>query len=187
MRNNYTDFLQEVTYFISGGNKYYNIKKFKFEDNGKLFIVGLSGSGKSVFGKNISKKYNCEYINLDEMDRNHRKKISTELNKDMWDKDINRLVHAKMTTFFRKIMNVKGKLVIEGIHILYHDHSFFKDKAVIIMGTSVLLSSLRAYQRNFLKYHHRASRLQLINDIYLNQKEFIIRLKQFEQVMDGKI
>lgn len=183
---NYLSFLQEVNYFISGGNKYYNINKFKVEINGKLFVVGLSGSGKSVLGKEIAKRYNCEYINLDQMDRELRNNYSTELMKDKWSKEINRLVHAKLTTFFREIIRNPGKKVIEGIQILYQEHSFFKDKAVIILGTSLLQSSLRAYQRNFKKYHERASRLQMLNDIYLNQKEFLKRLKQFENIMDGK-
>jgi len=56
----YLDYLQEVNYIVSGENKYYNIEKFKSDNNGKLFIVGLSGSGKTTLGQNIAKKIQGE-------------------------------------------------------------------------------------------------------------------------------
>ncbi len=174
----YLDYLQEVNYIVSGENKYYNIEKFKSDNNGKLFIVGLSGSGKTTLGQNIAKKYKAKYIKLDKIDPGFTKEFSKDKYGKVYIEDLGKL--------FGKLIALKGKYVIEGIDILYYDPNFFKDKPLIIMGTSILISSIRAYVRNFEKHHHRASRLQLIYDIYMNQKDFLRRLKEFEKVIEGR-
>ena len=81
-----SEILKEVNYIISGGNKYYNFEKFENDENGKLFIVGLSGSGKSTIGMDLARKYKSSYVKLDDIDRGYRKSIIKRLKKD-WDKD----------------------------------------------------------------------------------------------------
>jgi len=178
MLNNYLSFLQEVNYVISGGNKYYNINKFKNDKDGKLFIVGLSGSGKTSLGKNIAKKYNAEYFKLDDINNDFIKEFKKNKN--------GKLPISQLGKFFEKIMSLTGKYVVEGVDILYYEPKFFKDKAVIILGTSLLLSSIRAYNRNFEKFHDQASRVKIVHDLYINQKSFLRRLKQFEKFMEGE-
>jgi len=179
--------LQEVNYFISGGNKYYNFDEFKNNKDGKLFVIGLSGSGKSTLGQEAARKTKASYIKLDSIDRGYRSAYAKRLKKDIWSKEVNSLTKEKMNEFFNHLLTLKGKYVVEGIHILYHDFDFFKDKPVIILETSVLLSSIRAYNRNFKQYHDKgATRLQILNDLYRNQEEFIDKLKKFENFMEGK-
>ena len=179
--------LQEVNYFISDENKYYNFNKFKNDENAKLFIIGLSGSGKTTIGQSISRKTKSSYIKLDSIDKGYRNSYAKRLKKDVWDKEITRIVQAKMTEFLNHIMTLKGRYVIEGIDILYQDFNFFKDQPVIILGASVLISSIRAYDRNFKKYHPKgAKRSKIFWDLFETQKEFIDRLKKFENFMEGK-
>lgn len=182
----YLNFLQEVNYFISGGNKYYNFSKWKNDENGKLFIVGLSGSGKTTLGQDLAKKYKAEYIKLDEIDRNWRNELAEKLNKPKRSGEINLIVERKVNNFIEEILNSKGKKVVEGIHILYCDYNYFKHQSLIIMGTSILISTIRAYRRNFEKFHDRASRVQILSDLYYNQKDFIKKLHSFEKFMEGK-
>ena len=187
--SSYLDFIQEVNYFLSDGNKYYNFKKFTQDINGKLFIVGLSGSGKTTIGKDLSNKFNSSYYNLDDIDRNYRKEISERLNKPGYDKRVNDLVLEKMKNFIKSIMKENGRHILEGIHITFQDNRFFKDKAVIIIGTSLLLSTIRAYNRDVEKYYKKregATKPIILKQLLINQKEIMKSLKDFEKVMEGK-
>ncbi len=187
--NNYVDFLHEINYFISGDNKYYNFKSFTQNVNGKLFIVGLSGSGKTTIGKDLAKKFNSEYIKLDLVDRKFRTETAERLDKPKWDKRVNSLTLSYMHDFINDIMNKNGRYVLEGIHILYQDHKFFRDKALIILGTSLLISSIRAYNRNVEMYHKKyeqATRKNILKQLYIDQSDILKKLKDFEKVMEGK-
>jgi adenylate kinase family enzyme len=187
--SDYLDFLQEVNYFLSEGNKYYNFKNFTNNNNGKLFIVGLSGSGKTTLGKELAIKFKAEYIQLDDIDRSFRNEISKRLEKPKWDKRVNTLVLDKMKTFIQDRMKEKGRQILEGIHITFQDNKFFKDKAVIIIETSLLISTIRAYNRDIEKYYKKrgvATRTVLLKTLLINQKEIIKKLKEFEKVMEGK-
>ena len=189
MSNNYINFLQEVNYFLSDGNKYYNFKKFKNDLNGKLFIVGLSGSGKTTIGKNLESKFNAKYYNLDDIDRGYRKEISERLSKPRYDKRVNDLVLEKMKNFIQDIMKESGRQILEGIHLTFQDNKFFKDKAVIIIGTSLLISTIRAYNRDIEKYYKKregATKPVILKHLLINQKEIMKSLKEFEKTMEGK-
>jgi uridine kinase len=174
----YLSYIQEINYIFSDDNKIYNFDKWINKQNNILFIVGLSGSGKTQLGRKLAEKYNVEYIQLDDIDRQFRKKLNND--KIQWDKETNQKVHDYLKQF---LISFEKRAVIEGIHILYQDFELFKNKSLIIMSTSVLLSTIRAYNRNVEKYKDRASRFEIFKDIYVNQKDFIHRLKKFEEFM----
>jgi len=187
--SSYLEFLQEVNYFLSDGNKYYNFKKFTNDLNGKLFIAGLSGSGKTTIGKELATKFNAEYIQLDDVDLSFRNEISKRLEKPKWDKRVNDLVLEKMKNFIQSIIKEKGRHILEGIHITFQNNRFFKDKPVIIIGTSLLLSTIRAYNRDVEKYYKKREGVTkpiILKHLLINQKEIVKSLKEFEKVMEGK-
>jgi len=179
--NEYLRQLLEVNYLLSGKNKLYNFEEWK---TGKrpLFIVGLSGAGKSTLGRKLSQDYKAEYIELDSIDKKFRKQMMKRYGLDRWNEKINELTYQHMKKYFDNLERSNRRVIVEGIHILYYpDYKYFKGKSVIIMGLSVLLSSLRAFKRNKAKYGDKHSLYEIIEDILRNQRDFIKRLKKFEK------
>ena len=173
---NMRDFCQatENTY-ITRKDRYYNIDNWK-KERGKniLFITGIAGSGKSTLGKELSTKYNAEYIDMDifmdgiknkHMQWSDRRSFMHEMIDDFYSNDnfnIKREEYDNFTdydryTLIQNMMNwifdYCGKrstrlFVLEGIWIyVYMDYSFLQDKPLIIKGTSAYTSNLRAYKR----------------------------------------
>ena len=148
--SSYLDQLKEANYILSGKNKLYNFEEWKNNEQPLLFIAGLSGAGKSTLGEKISQKYKAEYISLDVIDNKFRNQmIKKHTEYSVIDPKIMDLAAANMKKVFEKLERTKKKTVIEGIQILFYPNKkYFKNKAVIILGLSVLTSSIRAYIRD---------------------------------------
>lgn len=55
------------SFILEKDNLYINFDKFESGESNICLITGLSGSGKSTLGKEISKKYKAEYVELDKL------------------------------------------------------------------------------------------------------------------------
>jgi len=148
--NNYLSNIQE-SLFISDKPLVYKYDEWKNSKNGKLFIIGPSGSGKSTIGKEMAKKYNCKFIEIDDytniMEEKLLKRKDPELLKTekksgaYW-----KVVHANT---IRYILSIKEKTVAEGIQPLWFNFDELKSKSsIIFLRTSRLISLWRATIRN---------------------------------------
>lgn len=186
--NEYLIKLQEINYFISDEDKYYNFDKWGKEFN-TLFILGLSGSGKTTLSINLSKKYNCKVYELDNILEEIYEKVKYELTNEQWENKKFRwkIIIDKIENFFKFLKNKKEKNIVEGVYILYvpEKSEYYKDKPLIIMNTSVLLSTIRAIKRNLPTDSYRRSKYEIIRDVIINQNEFINRIKIFEKMMNS--
>jgi len=144
----------------------------------KIFVVGLSGSGKSTLGKYLAEEYNIEYIELDDWYWN--------IASDMTGKSFEELIRDKSfdTKSVNKEMekrakNYKGSVVFDGVHSMWMDRNLTLSNCVIMMGTSTLLSSYRAFMRNKdEEWSKKMTIIQILKDVYYNQKQFIKNTKE---------
>lgn len=171
---NYTSLNENILF--SNDDLYYNIDKFENGDSNVLLVTGLSGSGKSTIGKQLSNKYKAEYIELDLLDiasnfvteKNINAIKSGEpimyeflmKNKIIFDKLINKDVSDDemldiMEKYIRYILlyakNHKNKkFVIDGIQIFDCDalSDTLVNYPIIIKGTSSIASFIRKVKRD---------------------------------------
>lgn len=168
----YNESYIEEAIIFNKNDLYWKFDDFESGKSNILLITGLSGSGKSTLGKQLSKKYKAEYIELDcisDIIKNNRPYIlqkwmntlSSEELKDLYKDPFEGEFQPSFLNFCINYAknNKDKKFIIEGIQI----YELFKDKArnypLIIKGTSVLKSF---YQRSvkrekwdyktFLKY-----------------------------------
>ena len=164
----------------------------------KIFIVGLSGSGKTTLGEYLAKKYNREFIKLDDwfweiaegitgstrqelldeliIFRNNRKKgnvTEEQLNKRKFNaQEINKLLEKRLRSY-------KGNAIFDGVQTLWYNRDWILSHPIIMMGTSVFTSSLRAMLRNRKEeWSKEWSWLDIIYDVYHNQNKFIDAVKK---------
>ena len=155
-------------------DSYYNLNKWKTgKDSNILFICGHSGSGKSTLGRQISSEYNAVYIELDEYIRgeycepkwdpttsNTREEnlLKEFYSHPEFNFDRNKLSNASfcnsvnraMAWLYRYANAHPGTLFVwEGVAIHnFMSFDFLKEKPVIIKGTSMLSSKIRAQKRD---------------------------------------
>lgn len=104
-----------------------------------LFITGMTGSGKTTLGKKMAKKYNCDFIQLDDIYRKLSKEYTT---KPKSEDIINRAI----------LESNNRKCVIEGIHILFLDEfDIIKQNALIIKDINPIKSTINAINRDLFE------------------------------------
>lgn len=116
-----------------------DLDKFESGEIPRLLIVGYSGSGKTTLGKILSKKYKKELRNLDGCE----KFVHDRYKKEEFKKRFIECIRD----------SIKQKGIIEGIQIVdvkeYNlDKNFLMKQPVIIIGTSLIISSIRSGIRN---------------------------------------
>ena len=184
--NNFLDRIQEGMLF-SDKTLAFDLDKFIKSKDGKLIIIGAAGSGKSTIGKKIANKYKVKYFEGDYCWEAAEKKYP-DFNND--EKE-----YSKMNDMYYKCLVKKlqspGKLVVEGIGFLEiyngskEEKEFILNYPVIILGTSMLKSSLRAYKR--AKQFKRANKdtlspvAQLLYYGFINFMGIIDTIKLFKK------
>src|SRR5574344_439340 len=150
--------------------------KYKVEDfeSGKiriLFIIGLSGSGKTTLSENMAKQYKAIHIDLDDMVYNYWftddqlneydpkvaeffQKYPKYRYKTKKDLNYNKNSPYLYDDLVKYLMdNSSERYIIEGVElldsILANTISIekLKEYAIILKGTSLMISSYRAYKR----------------------------------------
>lgn len=147
--------------FINHKDEYFNIDQWKRSTGHNiLYIAGLSGSGKSTLGRDISKKYNATYIELDRIasdwwyederfnPNGYQGNVTALLKEIFKDEDpreefktaIDRSVMRKRrySKLYEYCLKHPDQLFIfEGVQVAgYFDIDFLVDKPVIIKNTS---------------------------------------------------
>lgn len=151
-----------------------NLDTWKPGPNNVLYVTGLSGSGKSTLAEEYEKKYKAIMIELDGVEHGYDSSgsarmlekamikvpaycdIFTAINNgkkvtDVWNQDNRKVMWAMWDTLIDLAEKDTTRLyVIEGIQIFDggYDHAKFKDKPLIIKGTSALVSTIRAMNRD---------------------------------------
>ena len=156
----------------------YNVNEWKNGDINILFVTGHSGSGKSVHSRNLAKEYNAIIFEIDHFEMASKvfykenrkltkgeeifKKIFESKYKgpksfdDLSDKDF----YKEQSDFIKLLIKYASshkndKFIIEGIQIAnrIYDHTLsindLKPYAIIVKGTSILKSDMRALKRDY--------------------------------------
>lgn len=167
-------------------DKEYNLDNWINSTNGKLLITGFVGSGKSTLAKKLGEKYNVKVIELDTyicIDKDKVKFLKSEdkikeLCKHYQLQSDNTITSLLKTEF-------EDRIIIEGIQVfLYSNKEKFRQHSVVIKGTSVLTSFIRAFNRNKnSSFASRMGKIEVMLDIYYNL--FIYKLYKFKQLINN--
>ena len=167
--------------FINRLDESYNLEKFENGNCNVLFITGFSGSGKTTLGEELSCKYNCALIELDDImtpnlysDRElGAVPIVLKFFKENKLAKCHRYeskCYELAEEFINYVMNTNfnDRLIIEGVQIWLSinskDNIINYDKIIrfpiIFKGTAGLLSTFRAlrrdkYKRTMYKIAHK--------------------------------
>lgn len=165
-------------YIFNKKDSIYDFEKWKPGSHNVLYITGLSGGGKSTLARELTKKYNAIYIELDELELadEPEKLNSSRADDQLIDEYIKDNPPAKnlhgiardrylwnLFKFIRKKMkeNSENLYIVEGIQITqyigeFEDRSILKEP-LIIKNTSAIISALRKINRdgdNLLDFSH---------------------------------
>lgn len=136
-----------IGFFRSNKSITYNFDKWLSGEKRLLFIIGLSGSGKSTMAKQVSLMNDAECLGLDQyikkLIRTKTGQSNPDYEKEAFEQGVKLLVED----------NPKGQLVIEGGQLLWFNPEDLKNEAVIIVRTSLVVSCWRACKRDFDKDH----------------------------------
>ena len=148
----------------------YNVEEFEQGKVKTLFITGHSGSGKSTLGRKYAEELKVPIYGLDEVIDNYKytdeqlKEIGQDLydyfQSDGSDFRINKKSEVKVPLvnskkFIEFILKRNSRCIVEGISIFIALHEGllkieqFKNSAMIIKGTSVTKSTVRALKRDY--------------------------------------
>ena len=166
-----------------------------------LYVTGFSGSGKSTYASNLARKTeNCVHIDVDKFiqyksnthlygDNSKASKLLDkyfETHKDLPEFEGGaENIMSRVRPFFDWIQSEAKKdyktlYIIEGVQILYDvDPSFFKDKPLIIIGTSIKNSYKQCAKRNGKLYKDQMN--------YYNYSSHENYRKKLIQTMDDSI
>lgn len=135
--------------FNSIENFEYRFDEWKQGKTRVLFICGLSGSGKTTYGRELAQETNSTLISLDGYlkpmirDKYGKDITSSQYQQRVFDSGIEDLLKA----------NPAGKIIFEGGQICWMNPEKLKNYSVIIVGTSFVTSTWRAILRDFSKEH----------------------------------
>lgn len=153
---------------------------YKYDDweNGssnKLFIVGLSGAGKSTLGKALSKKYDCKLVSMDylcfKILREFNQKFKVGYSPPPYELLMKTLLIAE-----KYIRNTKERTIFEGVELMFIDRAMVLSYPVIVMGTSLAVSTIRAYKRN-KQFYKDATASEILSTLWKDQPKFMTKLK----------
>lgn len=152
--NNVFSLINE-SYIFSNKTISVDLNKFESGEINKLLISGLSGSGKTITGKHLSKKYNVPLYDTDIMDGSE----------------------------FIKLLSNNNKLIISGLKISrkYREDENIKPviikQSFIFLGKSALKASFDGWNRNRKKENNRFSLYDSIKDNFTKFYEREMTLK----------
>lgn len=152
------------SYLFSKDDLYINFDKFESEECNICLITGLSGSGKSTLGRELCKKYNAEYVELDKffLLGSGIKGISKTFDPffKKYSKLYKEIESAKYindeqfpVTLMNNILNYcksfkDKRFIIEGVQIFTYQNEELKKYPIIIKNTSALISMKRMILRD---------------------------------------
>ena len=194
----------DESFILEKDDLYINFDKFESGKSNICLITGLSGSGKSTLGKEISKKYKAEYVELDKFflfkSLDELKYLSKTFNNFFKENmslfntiadspDIPLKILNALIRYCKKIKN--KKFVLEGVQIYLFADKSIKKYPIIIKNTPALKSMFRMFKRDFidfdgLKYHQCIKYIPKFLKIYIDdEKNFNIFRKKIIKEEDS--
>lgn len=117
----------------------YNVDKFgKDPNHNVLYIVGLSGSGKTYTAERLADS-DTDIVNLDEYNNDY-------LSDEDYYYTVDRIIYD--STQLASILYPKRKLIVEGIQLIDMHPNFFKDYCLIVKRTNILTAFYRKTERD---------------------------------------
>ena len=126
----------------------YNVDAWKKGEIRTLFLSGLSGSGKTTYGRVLAAENGAQLRSLDK----YLKPLLRAKYGQFSSEEYHRLVFEQGVKVLLED-NPSGRFVFEGGQICWMNPDELKDHAVIIVGTSFATSTWRAILRDFSKDH----------------------------------
>lgn len=177
------------SFILEKDDLYINFDKFESGESNICLITGLSGSGKSTLGKEISKKYKAEYVELDKFflfkSLDELKYLSKTFNNFFKENmflfntisdspDIPLKILNALIGYCKKLKN--KKFVLEGVQIYLFADKSIKKYPIIIKNTPALKSMFRMFKRDFidfdgLKYHQCIKYIPKFLKIYIDDEK----------------
>jgi hypothetical protein len=153
-------------------NDEFNLFEMHFEDwverkKPYLFVMGLSGSDKSTYGHALSHLFDTQYLELNTIE-------STLIKRHGFDA-LNRMDERGLySLYLTQIQRTIKHGIVEGVQLVSLDPSFFQDQPVVILNTSYLESTFRAWRRD------KARRFRFKGlSVFQTNWELNTKLKQF--------
>jgi len=174
----YNQFLIE-SYVLDEETTFYKFDEFKTGKIKKLLIIGLTGGGKSTLGNLYQKKYKTDLVNLDDFD--------TYVD----DGGRSYVENSKKAIFkeYSKPTIIEGIVALE---IFFHEPNLrqnFKNMSIIIMGTSVLKSSIRSMKRHLKEkpiIKHFLDNMTLEKELKEMRQYFkVIKMNKFNKLYES--
>lgn len=179
----------DESFVLEKDDLYINFDKFESGESNICLITGLSGSGKSTLGKEISKKYKAEYVELDKFflfkSLDELKYLSKTFNNFFKDNmilfntisdspDMPLKILNALIGYCKKLKN--KKFVLEGVQIYLFADKSIKNYPIIIKNTPALKSMFRMFKRDFidfdgLKYHQCIKYIPKFLKIYIDDEK----------------
>jgi len=166
------------------GIAYYKYEDWTSKKANTLFVCGYSGSGKSTIGKKIAKENAAYYVELDNFyESDSYGSFTNEINSSLWEKFYKSFYYEKFREknvivkektwedpdFVRKIFkefflfridyaikDKQNKYVLEGVQFVFYEDLFstFSKYPMMVIGTSLIKSSIRRALRNYKEYKY---------------------------------
>ena len=126
----------------------YNVDAWKKGEIRTLFLSGLSGSGKTTYGRVLAAENGAQLRSLDK----YLKPLLRAKYGQFSSEEYHRLVFEQGVKVLLED-NPSGRIVFEGGQISWMNPDELKNHAVIIVGTSFAKSTWRAILRDFSREH----------------------------------
>jgi hypothetical protein len=142
--------LIQEAYIFSDDTISVDLDKFESGEVNVLFITGLSGAGKTTLGKNLSKKYNCPFIDTDDINS----EISKQYPDDKYPSSVRLPIFRDK---FIDLLNSNKKLIIGGIGISRIIEKFPEYTDLILKQSFIFLgkSALKGAWDATMREHRR--------------------------------
>ena len=174
-----TEYMIRESFLIS--DKTISIDFSKFESGGRLFIVGMSGSGKTTVGRSLQKKYKSNICHLDGC-WNQFKSSSTAIPKPRKGENEDDMIDQGYDCMEEIIKDKKGCRIVEGINLVGPPFdkywSLIMKEACIIMGKSAVKAAFDAAMRD-----RKMNRpfFETLKRQFKNNKDMIEKLDRFRR------
>lgn len=178
---NYLKYIQE-SYFLSDKIISIDLDKFISGEKNKLFISGLSGSGKTTICRKLAQKYNAvcvesdnckDYISKEDYDLFRDPNKFIEDSKKQGDSKIKQVFLKVFKRCIKPKIDSPSRMIIEGglmwQSAVFYDNiqKLINSYPALIMGTAALKATFMAYQRGVEKKPEKRFDLDFIYRQYL--------------------
>ena len=167
-----------------------NLNLYGQKGHNALFVTGLSGSGKSTFAKELSKKIDAEVIHLDLYFERKGEGNNENFNaflkengviKEKMFNDKGKLNYEVSDRILPLIKKYPNNVIVEGVQILdttlsEHPRKFFKGEPMISLQTPKNLSVKRAMTRDGVSKDKINDMLQRAEETYKIKSDLEIEL-----------